>query len=421
VSILIFNLSLYLIPFIFLLIKDRGITLRTFLFGFISFNALCSVYTWYNGIYLDFSKRLFYNELTIAPVLLIWLSLFLVFYPIFKFKELEIENIELPARGKIKFIVFIGMALGFLLILLMILPVLRGITSGFGELYIDAKSGEALFSGKVYKLFHIYSFIQIPLMLYWGYYISFIKESKIFSILLFIAAFLPSIIYGIGGASRGMLFFRFIDAFVIVLIFRKFISHKLLKLVKIGFVIFIGLLMFVSIIITKDRFGEGDIIFKIIAQYFGESYINANIHFYGNLKSPLLGERMFPDFYEFFSGHSVQSFFSKYEAWSYYTEKVGVYIHYFKTLPIDFYIEFGVIGAVVFIFILFTLGKKYIKFSTSIPFYRLIWLVYYYQICIGSLYGFTKAGHDNLIRLLGLIIIYMFFRINFTKIKLKRI
>ncbi|TLX73957.1 oligosaccharide repeat unit polymerase [Labilibacter sediminis] len=419
-SILLFNLCLYLIPFVILLVKDKGITLRAFLLGFITFNAVCSVYTWYNGIYLDFSGNLFYNELTVFPFLLIWITLMLVFYPIVNFREQKIERVELPSFVKVKYLSIAGIALAFLLLLLMVKPVLGGIASGFGVLYTDAKSGEALFSGKVYKLYHLYSIIQIPLMLYWGYYICFIKKNIFFSSLLFISAFIPSIIYGVGGASRGMLFFRFIDAFVIVLIFRKFISAKLLNVVKIGFVFFVSLLLFISIVITSDRFGEGDIIFKIIAQYFGESFINANIHFFANLKDPLLGERMFPDFYKLFTGNSLQSFTTKYEAWSYYSSKVGVYIHYFKTLPIDFYIELGVIGAVLSILILFLLGKKYIKITATTPFYRLIWVVYYYQICIGSLFGFTKAGHDNFVRLIGLLTVYLFFRVNFRKITLSK-
>ncbi|TAJ11257.1 hypothetical protein DMA11_17585 [Marinilabiliaceae bacterium JC017] len=420
-SVLLFNLLLYLVPCISLLLIDKGLTLRTILLLFISFNALCSIYTWNNGIYLEFSSGLYYNEISVLPALLIWIGLMIVFLPILQFREKSIEIIQLPPPGKIKYFSIFGTVLGLLLIAMMIIPVLKGLMSGFGELYVGSKTGEALFSGIVYKLYHLYSSIQIPLMLYWGYYISFIKKSKLNSLLLFIAAFIPSIIYGIGGASRGMLFFRFIDAFIILLIFRKFIDRRMLQRAGAVLILFVAFLLFVSILITKGRFGEGNIIFKIIAQYFGESFINANIHFFENVKSPLFGERMFPDLYTWFSGNSIENFSSKFEAWSYYTNKVEVYIHYFKTLPIDFYIEFGVIGAGIIILFLSIVGKRYIKESAEMPFYRLFWVVYFYQICMGSIFGFTKAGHDNMLRFLGLVILYLFFRINFSKITLQRI
>jgi len=359
--------------------------------------------------------------LSLTPVIVIGIALFLLYLPVMRFKEKDVEAILLPNMVKLKMVIYLGVFLGGLLIMLMGPYLIKGLALGFGELYADSKTGDALFPGYVYTLHTLYAIIQIPLMIYWGYYISYVNKSRLFSLLLFVTAFVPSIIFGVGGASRGMLFFRFIDAFVIVLIFKKNINKKLISILSVVLMLFVVGLLFISISITQDRFGEGDIVFKIIAQYFGESFINANVHFFGNLNEPLLGERMFPDLYNFFSGNALQDFPSKFKAWDYYSSKIELYVHYFKTLPIDFYIEFGTIGAFLIVPILSLLGKKFVKSSKIITFFRLIWIVYYYQICFGSIFSFTKAGHDNFIIFIGLIMIYFFFSINFRRFTISKI
>jgi len=189
------------------------------------------------------------------------------------------------------------------------------------------------------------------------------------------------------------------------------LSDKIKRYVQMVLLISIGTMGVVSIAITSSRFGESEMIFNIIAQYFGEPFLNAGLHFWANVDSHLLGQRLFPDIYSLLGGH-LQEFESAFSARDYYVLVTGVYTHHFKTLPIDLYIEFGIIGATVFVFILSFVGSLLLRQSGRVTFHSLIWVVYYYQIAFGAVFSFTKGGHDNFIRLIGLIIIYLYFRYN---------
>ncbi len=343
----------------------------------------------------------------------------ILYSPIIRFKESKIQNIEFNFSIDKKVLFAFAVSLGIILMLLLLLYLSKGLVSDFGQLYSMGKEGVSIFPHFVQLLHTIYSIFHIPLLVLLGYYLSLSNKSTFVLLILFMASSLPSVLYGIGGASRGMLFFRLFDFLIVFLLFRKFINIKIQRVINVVGIISVILLGIVSFSITSSRFGEGDIVVKVISQYFGESFLNANLHFYGNLDEALNGERFFPDIYKIFEG-DLHTYKSKHDSWSYYHIVTNTRSHYFKTLIMDFYLEFGAYGAIISIFVLGLIGLKFLKSEDKVPLYRYIWIIYYYQICFGAVFDFTKGGHDNMVRFIGLFLVYIFLRVDFFNLRFKR-
>jgi oligosaccharide repeat unit polymerase len=309
------------------------------------------------------------------------------------------------------------MFLGIILILLMLFFIIKaGITHQFSFFYeYGKKYNIGIYPHYIELLFSIYSVFYIVLLLYFFIFLIYSRKFEpVFLIFLLISTFIPSILYGIGHASRGWLFFRLADIFICYVLFRKRISPKINKIIKLTLISVCFLAIVFSLSITYSRFGFGINGLLSILRYFGESFINFNVIIWNNVDIHPLGERLFPDIYQFIVG-DITEFSSHYESRPYYTYLTNIPIHLFKTIIGDLYVAFGHIGMVLIIIFISFLGHRYIRYSPEFPFYRLIIYFYYYQLCFGGVFNFVKSGHVNFLIFIGLIIQYLYFRIDFSR------
>jgi len=205
--ILIINLCLYIVPALLFIKEDKALTLRTLLLLFVSFSALSSIYTWATAIYFDYSGVLVNDDAKLIPYLYIWVMMFLLFVPIKNYHENNIRQFVAPNIKKGKIFTYFSVIFTLTLVLLLSYGLVTGLKEGYGEIYTEGKSsGYSIFPHYVHLMHTAYSILNIPLMLLFGYHVAFGARNRPKTTLLFIIAFIPSILFGIGGASRGMIF-----------------------------------------------------------------------------------------------------------------------------------------------------------------------------------------------------------------------
>ena len=107
-----------------------------------------------------------------------------------------------------------------------------------------------------------------------------------------------------------------------------------------------------------------------------------------------MGERLF----------GINDYGSLGNFFEYWNIRLKVATECFKTLPIDLYIEFGKIGAIIFLLILSCIFKKIIG-KDGIRIWNVGLAFWYYQLCISGIFSFAKRGETNY-KILFLIIVF---------------
>lgn len=285
--------------------------------------------------------------------------------------------------------------------------------------------GEYVYPRYISWIHNLYNILFSAGLLYFFYSIAFHKKSYVYIIAFIIALFLPNFFHSIIVSSRGVMFFSFFNFVIAFVIFKKFLSRKLTMVMTSFFVVFIVILSIYSIAITVDRFGgktSKTTPIDAIFSYFGEPYLNFSQIFWEEIDQNLNGERLFPQYTNALGLSDVRLDLSSGERNSYYSLKTKAPVHLFKTLPGDFYIDFGLWGGFVCAIIFSLFGLFYIRRkSNRMTFHTLLIFFFYYQICIYGIFSFPKAGIRGFYEFVGIILLYYFFRIDFKKSKIKSV
>lgn len=213
----------------------------------------------------------------------------------------------------------------------------------------------------------------------------FLHSKKRRSLLLIPLAILPRILGGMSVASRGDLFFTIME----LAFFYPFLKGKFDKKTKVNILVISSLVLLSVIIysmnVTESRFSGSTRTARLtntesVVKYFGESHVNLCAFIYGQVKQHPVGERM----YHLGFNKKFNSTNDERDYWDLYT---GVPIRVFKTAFGDCYVEFGTIGAFVFIFAFVYLWKTLVFRRKSLG-YFLPLIYFYYHICFFGLFDF---------------------------------
>lgn len=415
---IIFNFLLYFIVTLFLLFIRKRIGLSIMIWAFFSLFSFFSILIWEFGIYQTVMVGFIKNKISFMPFIFIFLIMAIFLSPLTKFNEEKINNISIPNELKWKFVLYPSVVLGLLIIAQMLPYLSYSLANEFGNIYKTGKADSVgIFPHYLELLFTLYSILYPFLAI--SFFLILIRKKKknIVLILLGISAFIPSILYGIGGASRGMLFFKFLDLVIIFFLFKDKLSSKVKFRIMSTLVIILFLLISISLLITTSRFSENFSAIFSILRYFGESFLNFNLIYFDRVDSHLNGQRFFPDIFGMLNGSRDFLENANDSKW-YFTRLLGVPSYLFKTLPGDLYLEFGYIGTILFALISSCFGFRYVKTDPDIPFYRLLIILFYCQLCLGGVFDFVKGGHDSFYQIIGLVLIYFFFRLDFQRLVL---
>lgn len=390
-QVLFLNTILYLIVIFFLYKKEKSINLQIIVFLWYCFISICGVIAVHLKVYYNIYGYNGVPENCLLAYTYVCFSFFILTSPLKKISinNLKIENDEyyLP-KSLFKIIIFIIIAYFFL----KIYEVKTIASMNFGDIYTQLhEEGKAIITYNnpiLIKLsssgYMIYSAL-FPFIVY--YLINKILKQNYNKneILLLVIVALIKVLEPISNASRGGLVLSMFDFLFFLFIF----WNKITKKIKIRiFVVSIASIISVFIIlmmITSDRVGtESEYIFNSFVLYLGETFPNITYRYWDHVTYHPMGERLF----------ILRDYGSLGNFFDYWNIKLHINTECFKTLPIDLYIEYGKIGAVLFLIILSSVFKKIIN-NHGIK----IWIVglffWYYQLCVSGAFSFSKRGETN--------------------------
>lgn len=419
-NILLINTLFYLLWFIISLKKEVKITIYSFLVLFYLCIAFCGVYSVNTGIYYDTFGFYSLNTLNLEPYIYSVVAYFILFLPFYKIK-VNIKNIDFIFTSKTKKFISLWIIVYICYTILKLSEAVISVSTGLAAAY-DARHNEgvALFEyNPIISKFNGYSsfFLQATtpfIMLYALFGLKKRYVSQKMAIILISLCFLPSFLGNLGMGSRGGMFMTFFCfLFFIILLHDQLSKNFIHKIYKVA-IIFVSCILIYSWAITVDRVGEGAGLNSII-RYFGEAFPNLGWTVWGNAELHPMGERFFPNFF-----NSYANKLSVGESHLYWQQITGTPILNFKTYFGDLYIEFGTLGA--FIFLLFTSIPIWLYFKKKgITIFNIGYLYFYFQLCVFAFSGFTKTGWNSIFELIIISLFVLYLRFTYNQKRNRRI
>lgn len=369
--ILIINTLLYFITFIIITRKEKKYSLNSLIFLLYSIFSIFSILVYSNKEYYMWGLYV-RNPMTISPLIFVFICLMIYFQAIKNFNTNQIKKIT-PLNTNAENCIFYGNIL--LLVFLIICfksaaftttDYLEGyerevneIQTGFGQLAIYALTINAGVT---------------PLQIIFPFYLLSKQRKKdyIKALIFIIIYFITNYILAMAMASRGLLFFTLINSVFMFFPFRKIISPAIKKMMLIICSYFLVIFISISILISIDRFGD-DYIFRI-GSYFGEPFLNLPLIFWN------------PPY--FFDGKLILASFT-----SAPTPHSNLPTFLFTTMAGRLYLDFGIVGTVVFLIIYASIFKRIIgKSSEVITLEKLLIYCFFYTSIIYGIFNFKVLG-----------------------------
>lgn len=407
-NILLYNFIAYLVWFLYELWSQKRITVHVMLVGFYTLIAFLGFLTVENGIYVDTFGWIDVEKLTVTPYLCCFATYYMLFFP---FRQLHMRYIRCDFLFTPVFRAFVVVWLVYFVLYSVLKVTEAGIavSTGLAEMY-EARhyGGETLFeyTNPILEKFNGYGYFILnattPIIM--CYAIIGMRKKKVNNILAYIlmlTCFVPSLANAIAMGTRGGMFMTIFCFLFFVVLLRRYISKSFLRNLYVIVFGFAVVVLIYSWIITVGRVGEGMAGINSILRYFGESFPNLGFEFWDKVIYHPMGSRMFPNI---FGGETFSSVGDAHDFWS---QQTGVRVLIFKTYFGDLYIEYGVLGAFLFVIIgtaLMLLVLRLKKFGVLI----LSVLYYYFQLCVNAFAGMTKDGHGAMFQLLIIGIITLF-------------
>lgn len=406
--ILFINFLLYAITS-YLSWKKNGYNLSTLLWVYHSFFALIGFIIVKDGLYFQ-QVNTANKELTIIPYILNYICVYMLVTPLEKIKLNSLTIINLKIN---KFIRNIILLIIILYIAERLYEIVAVANMSFEDRYLlIADEGADLTLGNpIFKWMRVicgfFFMVFMPFIMIWVT-TKIIREKRInfHSCVLIVLCFLPFLLTIMGAGNRSELFLLCCRILFYVIIILPFLSKQIKKkILGIIFVSFIGIFaLFMSI--SNSRFSNSDIkVSQSIMRYMGESFPNLGYVYWDRVKKHPMGERKFPYIKKLFSISKTKKLKGHRSAHQYWYAYTGTPVLYFKSAFCDFYIEFGIIGALIIIFIVSLLIKKYLRERTVLNLFDMaIISQYFVLICCHSIFG-TYIG--NLRYMLIFLVMYI--------------
>ena len=340
------------------------------------------------------------ESLSPIPYCLCFITYFILFIP---FRKLSKDvKLIMPQINWLDGFMSVWIVVMFAYCILKFYEASISLSMGFGEVYeLRHMEGETIFdySGNTIlkRLRNIGVILQectVPIVMLYSIYSLRNGGNKFRLFFLIILCFLPNILDGIGLASRGNIFSVFVKILFFVVLFKNYVTRKTKKYIVIMGLIGTFIMVSYSIIITESRLEDKNSETPIasIERYFGESFPNLGYSFWDKVHYHPMGERLFPESY----GYSrKERFDSTRDYHLFWGNKTKVPILNFKTFFGDLYIEFSVIGALIFVSI-FALLFRFIM-GGKVTYYNIGVAYMYFQICSMGFAGVTKLSGLSLI------------------------
>lgn len=404
-DILLINAIVYIITTLFIYKREKKINLYVVIWIAYSIVVTMGYYCVITGNHYSHDTELG-KKIDIAPYIFAYFTVVLLSSP---FKLIKKRKLNLSAFDK-PFMAYLVRITGILLLIQTIVDGMNAYivssTIGVGDAYLIGHDGESINVIQDPILNKILMWLKILTsslsVFYVIYYLNRIVLQKGgFGVNLLCAsvAFLPSILSSIAGGSKGGLYFTAFGILFYYILFRDYFAKTLLKKLNITAVLISLFFIFYVILITVSRIDassnsgvDNESVIDEISHYLGESYPNLGYYYYGHVRQHPNGKRFFPEFYSDNPENEYSSLGldGKFDYWE---SKTAVPMGLFKTFWGDWYVEFGLLGSMVSIMLLFILFK-FLCFNSINTIYA-IPILFFYYINIVIQGCFTGSGIEG--------------------------
>lgn len=412
-TVLVFNALLHIFTLLYSW-KVYKFNLYTFLWLYYTIYSILGVIVVTDGVYFE-QIQILNRKISFIPYLLNYICTFLMIFPL---RKISSNSVKIPS---VKYLNKFNSLFRFLLLIYIVYLVERLYELSFmsqlslGDRYaMMAGEGEELMSNNILliyirKITGLIYFATFPFSLF--YVISYMIHGRKKNVhfkhqsLYLTVCVLPYIIISLIGANRNELYFLLLRLFLFVFLFFSFFPHATKKRIVLYSMI-IGLIIInIVLAISVSRFDSGqDSALESILRYLGESYPNLGYVYWNRVIQHPMGLSMYPEIYDFFTGYTLSDnnigFFEKYSFWEFFT---GVPTLYFKSIFGSLYIEFGTIGALLFIVIIYAIMSNYLKKNNYVTVSSISFIYFYFIACCKSVMGYPFSIKQLQI-LLGMIV-----------------
>ncbi len=418
--ILICNSLLYWVTFLYFYRKDK-MRISTLLWLYYAVFSTFGVLLLDDGQYFyimgipDGNKRL--QNLSFEPYILLYLTFYLFVTPL---RRVIVENFDFSKVGishaSLYKITKACLFLEIIYILIKIPQVYIISKVGFGT-YHDLVQQNPLIEeqllyggglGLILKLFNyagrLVNMVFMPTLLIYSTYMYINKSFPKRMFLWLVGSFIVGLlIRGIVGGSRGAMFFSVLELFFFYFLFVEYLSPKLKRKIKGIGLSMVSIIILVTIYVSIDR-NEGisssttssATVSENIFRYFGEMWPNLGLELWDRMKEHPKGEMLFGNL-------SNETDPNITEKWYY---KTNVHSWWFKTVLGRLYYEYGKLMAMLIIFSIAAVIRKFLNRRTYYLAHMGL-IAYIFSFCTVCLFDFVSLSWLFIFELLSLILLYL--------------
>lgn len=369
------------------------------------------------SLFLYNNKLVLYDKMQLFPFLYLYAMLIIALYPIMKYDESKIHEIQKPSGSLLNI-------MSVIIIISSLIPIPSIIThfrEGLMQIIVDSQIGDELYKTSLSNadnsgigISNIPAIISGALsdicILLFFYYLTLSKKNKIIIIGLFLSCII-SMILPISNGQRGGTINRLMTFIVAYYALKAYFPPDIKRKIKTTLFI-LAISLFVPILlITNSRFGErdGGALFSIV-NYAGQA--NLNFNEYGlDAGGIRYGDRTINLFKSMVVSDVPKNFMERRTKYSHLKMNDDV----FYTFVGDFTLDYGPYIALV-IFILFTLyvNKRTRIKGARILFHQLLLLFFVMCICTqGGMTLFTYSDIGGNLKIIVFFIAYICFKYDY--------
>ncbi|MGI6346853.1 MAG: O-antigen polymerase [Limisphaerales bacterium] len=399
---LLFNITVFLIPFIYFLLNKKLLSSSIiFIYLLSSFFSLI--------LYLNDSES--YKNLNVLGFFIFYFLLFSSLLPIFAFNENKISEIK---NIKIK---YLNIVCVFLIIINIpsLVDIIYGVINNlkmlsfnysfFSDKYIENRIDSLSKTSQGYNYLSIFRNITSHICLFILFYLFTLPKKNRYIVILLIFISFSFILQVFVGGHRSNFFVTLFNIVILYIIFRRYYDLKIKRIVNLflTFMIFVSVLL--VLIVTASRFSQNRDINPqdSVISYAGQSTLNFNKYIFVNTVNQY-GDGTAPIFRRILGLESSSSLYERQDRWGASMEiKQGA----FYTFIGDIWFDFGPLISIIILIII----PLFIRFLTLesylIPLHKLFALYMWASICCSGVFYFTyKTIGGNLI-LISSILFYL--------------
>lgn len=411
------NSIAYILLFIFYQKKKSTFDIGTVLLGAWVIGSIGSVY-----YYTFEGPSLSYDNITILPLIYLFVINYLLFSPFLKTNYNNVKTIKIYNLGNVfnGISIFFGI-IGFPALLNLVIHLSSFSMEGaaLAEMYSSEEdSASLLFLPYIKPFYSILRHFTVFIIFLFFYQLSKKKIRLLITLGLFLDILVFFLFSLLCGSRGGLVSLLLICAFYF-LFMKSIMKPKIVKMITRGSILLCSCLLIgiAAISISRltgmeERRGKDLLMDQWISQYAGEGIIRFD-HAVWNLQNHLNGAQNFPYLISFKdpSIKDLEIFAGKAEY------KIKEPITVFYTYVGDMVIDFGIIGSIFFVLLIYLCIRYFIEVKKhSISFYHLIILSFFFEyLSIGFTANIFRTYYSQLPiieTLLLLAFIYCFQKIN---------